>query len=310
MVTRGGAGCAMVVAVAPSTRIGVACGTPAERADTTCGTTEPLRPGQCPDCRLDRRLRELLTGPDGTIHPALDPLHQALAATKPPGTALRWLAKDLVSTLLADLATGRRQLTHAELDSLPPSLALAHLRSVLVATATLAPRDEQMARLERLLDDLLATRDDPDQRQLLHRYAAWQLLRRLRRRNSGRDATHQQLAVVRQRVRAAVVFLDWLAAQHRTLAACRQADLERWLSGTGATRRQQAGHFVRWAAKQHLTDLVFPATRWQGPTRPIHDQARWGPLAVSSTTTPSTRGTVSPASSSFSTPRKPPRPAG
>ncbi len=112
-------------------------------------------------------------------------------------------------------------------------------------------------------------------------------------------------------MRAAVVFLDWLAAQHRTLAACRQADPQRWLSGTEATHRQQAGHFIGWAAKQHLTDLVFPATRWQGPTRPMDDQARWGgPLAVSSTTTPSTRGTVSPASSSFSTPRKPPRSAG
>ncbi len=77
-------------------------------------------------------------------------------------------------------------------------------------------------------------------------------------------------------MRAAVVFLDWLAAQHRTLAACRQADPQRWLSGTEATHRQQAGHFIGWAAKQHLTDLVFPATRWQGPTRPMDDQARWG----------------------------------
>jgi hypothetical protein len=253
------------------------CTVPAFRLDcpTCCGTTERIRPGQCPDCRLDRRLAELLTGPDGAIHPALHPLNQALSATGRPVTVLRWLAKDLVSTLLTDLAAGRRQLTHQTLDSLPPSPALAHLRSVLVATGALPPRDEQMVRLEHILDDILTGRDDPDQRQLLHRYAIWHLLRRLRGRNSGADTTHEQFAVVRQQVRAAVVLLDWLATQDLTLATCRQADLDRWLSGNKTSHRQQAGHFVRWAAKQHLTDLVFPATRWQGPTRALDDQARW-----------------------------------
>jgi hypothetical protein len=47
-------------------------------------------------------------------------------------------------------------------------------------------------RLERFLRDILATRTDPDQRQILHRYANWHLLRRLRRRNNGQPATHQQ----------------------------------------------------------------------------------------------------------------------
>jgi len=252
------------------------CTTPAYRRDCrVCATTEPIRTGQCPDCRLDRRLRELLAGPDGVIHPALRPLREALAATQPPETALRWLAKDLVSTLLGDVAAGRRQLTHAEFDGLPSSLALEHLRSVLVATGTLPPRDEQMARLERLLDELLSARTDPEQRQLLHRYAVWHLLRRLRRRVADADTTREQLAVVRQRVRAAVVLLDWLAGRHLTLTTCRQADLERWLSSSETSHRQEAGHFVRWAAKQHLTDLVFPATRWQGPTRALDDQARW-----------------------------------
>lgn len=233
------------------------------------------RAGQCPDCRLDHRLRELLTEPHGTIHPALHPLNQALATTEPPGTALRWLTRPIVSTFLADIAAGCRQLTHQELDSLPPSPTLAHLRSVLVATGALPPRDEHMARLERLLHDLLATRNDPDQRQLLHRYTIWHLLRRLRRRNHDKDTTHEQFAVVRQRVRAAIGLLDWLATQHLTLKTCRQADLERWLSSGEVSNRQETGHFVRWAGKQHLTSLVFPATRWQGPTRALDDQARW-----------------------------------
>ena len=98
-----------------------------------------------------------------------------MTVTDPPGTALRWLAKQPVATVLADIAGGRR-LTHAELDRLEQTAILAHLRSVLVATETLPPRDEQMARLERFISDVLADRTDPDQRQILRRYV-WHLLR-------------------------------------------------------------------------------------------------------------------------------------
>ena len=66
------------------------------------------------------------------------PLKDALTATDPPGTALRWLAKEPVAAVLADIAAGRRQLTHAELDELPRHPILAHLRSVLVATGDTA----------------------------------------------------------------------------------------------------------------------------------------------------------------------------
>ena len=238
-----------------------------------CGTSR--LPGRCPDCRLSRRLTELLTGPGGSVHPALQPLNQALAATGRPVIALRWLGRDLVAALLRDLASGRRQPTHAELDHLPPGPALAHFRSVLVATGTLPARDENLARLERLLDGILTTRTDPGQRQILHRYAIWHRLRRLRRRADGSEVTCEQDNVVRQHVRAAAGLLDWLTAQHLTLADCRQGDLERWLTTGGARNRRPAGHFVRWAARQHLTTLDFPATRWQGPARPMDDQARW-----------------------------------
>ncbi|MGH3257284.1 MAG: hypothetical protein ACRDOU_18130 [Streptosporangiaceae bacterium] len=249
------------------------CTIPAFPDCLACATAP--RPGQCAACRLELRLRELLTGPDGGIHPSLAALKDALTATDPPGTALRWLARQPVATVLADIAAGRRQLTHAELDDLEQTAVLAHLRSVLVATRTLPPRDEQIARLERFISDVLATRSDPDQRQILRRYAVWHLLRRLRRRNNGQPATIQQYDVVHQHVRAAIVLLDWLTAQHLTLAACRQGDLERWLSGGEASHRYQAGHFVRWATRNRLTALSFPATRWQGPTRALDHQARW-----------------------------------
>jgi hypothetical protein len=87
---------------------------------------------------------------------------------------------------------------------------LAHLRSVLVATGTLPPRDEQMARLERFTGDVIDGRPGPEQRQVLRRYATWHLLRRLRSRNNGRPVTCEQHNVVQQQVRGAVALLDWL----------------------------------------------------------------------------------------------------
>jgi hypothetical protein len=233
------------------------------------------RPGQCASCLLELRLRELLAGPGGGICPSLRPLKEALAATNPPATALRWLAKPPVAAALSQIAAGGRDLSHGELDRLEQTPVLAHLRSVLVATGTLPPRDELMARLERFTADVLDGRPDPEQRQVLRRYVTWHLLRRLRSRNNGRPATREQQDSVQQQVRAAVALLDWLGARDLTLGTCGQADLDEWLSSGGASHRHHAGHFVRWAARQRLTAVSFPAIRWQGPIRVLDEEARW-----------------------------------
>ncbi|MGH9304260.1 MAG: hypothetical protein ACRDZ5_07600, partial [Acidimicrobiales bacterium] len=248
------------------------CTTPASRAD--CPTCQGRRRvGGCPPCRLEHRLGELLTGSNGTICAALQPLQASLASSESPASVLRWLTRPVVSTFLADVAAGRRQLTHEELDALPQSPTAAHLRAVLVATVTLPARDEHMARLEHLLDGLLAGRD-PAQRQLLGRYALWHLLPRLRRRNNGSIATYEQLAAVRQQVCSAVALLDWMSDEHLDLATCRQGDLDRWLARPGVNHHHP-GHFIRWATRQRACNLSFPATRWQGPTGALDDEARW-----------------------------------
>jgi hypothetical protein len=233
------------------------------------------RPGQCASCQLELRLRSLLAGPDDSIRPSLRPLRQALTATSPPGTALRWLGKPPVAAVLSGIAAGERDLSHGQLDRLEQTPVLAHLRSVLVATGTLPPRDEQMARLERFAGEVIDSRRDAAQRQVLRRYATWHLLRRLRSRNRGRPVTYEQHNVVAGRVRAAVALLDWLEARDQTLGTCSQADLDHWLSCATASHRRDAGHFVRWAGGQHLTAVSLPAVRWQGPVRALDNDARW-----------------------------------
>jgi hypothetical protein len=183
--------------------------------------------GACRRCHLHDQLRQLLAEPvTGRVRAGLQAFQQALAGIGQPGNALGWLRRPKVRALLTELAAGQCPLTHAVLDELPASKTLTHLRSVLVATGALPARDEHLAQLERWISATVAARSDPGEKEILHRYAAWHVLRRLRGRIRGTHATHSQAAVARRNVRAAVAFLDWLAARDLTLASCTQAGLD------------------------------------------------------------------------------------
>ncbi|RPK53933.1 hypothetical protein [Streptomyces sp. ADI95-17] len=243
----------------------------------TCGQAERLHaPGPCPRCTLKQRLHEILADDTGSVSPKLRPLHDDLASTERAGTAMSWLSKGIVATVLSDLGSGRRPLSHEALDELPEGKVVEHIRSVLVATGALPKRDEQMVRLERHVKDLVASHATVEGRKILHRYASWHLLRRLRRRSRGKEITHYQLQVARQHLRAAVYLLNWLAGRNLTLATCRQTDLERWMTSDDVRLRLEAGHFVRWALSQKIArDLSFPAVRWNGPSQAMDVEARW-----------------------------------
>ncbi|MGH7630430.1 MAG: hypothetical protein ACREOF_13820 [Gemmatimonadales bacterium] len=242
-----------------------------------CGEPAQLRvrSRRCARCSLRRRLGQLLADDAGQIHPQLQALHEHLAEHDRPDTVLSWLNKRSASAILQELATGHHVLSHATLDEMPDSKPLRHLRSMLVATGALPPRDEHLARLEHWITTTLAARDDPEQRALLHRYAVWHLLHRLRCRNNARHATHGQTASIQQHIRAAIAVLDWLTRRHLELATAGQGDLEAWLASGHASHRREAGHFVRWANRQKLTSLEFAAARWDGPTGVLDSEQRW-----------------------------------
>jgi hypothetical protein len=239
-----------------------------------CGHPQ-LSTRSCTRCNLRQRLRALLAGGDGEVRAELRGLHDTLASSERPNLVLAWLNKTAIAGILCEFGTGQRALSHASLDELPASKPVEHLRAILVATGTLPPRDEHLARLERWIENILAERGDPGQRQMLHRYAVWHLLRRLRQRNTTTHATCAQAVTVKRHVKAAIALLDGLAARGHTLASARQGDLDNWLASDLASHRRDAGHFVRWAGRHKLTSLQFPATRWHGPTRTIDTETRW-----------------------------------
>ncbi len=273
------AGCGKLRLVRDGTLTSPLCATCARPGDafwhacSGCGEPTATRKRRCARCTLRRRLAELLGDGTGQVSPKLQALHDHLAGHDRPETVLAWLNKT-TAAIMGDLATGRRALTHAGLDELPDTKPVRHLRSMLVATGALPARDEHLARLERWIFATLAGHD-PDRRQLLHRYAVWHMLRRLRQRNNGEHATATQTVVVQQHLRAAIRLLDHLATRDLDLSTARQGDLDAWLSGNQATGRREAGHFIRWARRHKLTSLEFHATRWDGPQRVIDTEARW-----------------------------------
>ena len=165
----------------------------------TCGHRQ-LSTRSCTRCNLRQRLQVLLADHDGDVHAELRGLHDNLVNSDRPNLVLAWLNKTAIADVLRELGTGQRTLSHAGLDELAASKRIEHLRAILVATNTLPPRDEHLARLERWIARTLAERDDPEQRQLLHRYAIWHLLRRLRQRNNTAHATHSQVVTVQRDV--------------------------------------------------------------------------------------------------------------
>jgi hypothetical protein len=239
-----------------------------------CGQEGRILLGQCRTCRLREQLRDLLAGPEGTISPALQALHDNLAGSERPATALHWLGKS-TAAILRELATGQRPLTHAALDELPDSKPLRHLRTILVATGTLPERDEHMTRLETRIAQAIAEQPGPGERRLLHQYATWHVVRRLRGRLAGKHATHGQFVSAQRNVRAAIALLDWLAARGLALDTAWQGHLDAWLGDPQAAHRADAGNFVRWARKNKLTTLDFAAVRWGGPSGEIDTETRW-----------------------------------
>lgn len=224
---------------------------------------------------MRRRLDELLRDDTGAIDSQLRTLHEHLASHDRPDTVLAWLNKDTATRTLRELAAGGRALTHAALDELPDDKPLRHLRAVLVATGALAARDEQLARLERWITATIAELPDADERQLLHRYAVWHVLRRLRHRVRDSRATYGQVVAARRNINAAIALLTWLSRRGMTIATAGQGDLEAWITDTDTTSGADAGNFVRWANKQKLTHLDFPAVKWTGPTGRIDTETRW-----------------------------------
>jgi hypothetical protein len=260
-------------------------GLPVTSACADCGTEDKMfEKHRCARCTLRRRATTLLSARTGHVPDALAAVLEAICAARTPAAALNWLRTGAGAAILADLAAGRLAATHEELDEHPRPQAASHLRHMLTAGGVLPPRDEELARAEQWLTVLLASIDVPGHRRLVHAFATWQVMRRLRRTSETRRRPRTYTAHARNTIAAAARFLSWLGARGTALPGCRQADVEDWLAtGPAACHVRD---FLAWAARhghcqafdvprppRHVGTAIGASHRWDLAARLLHDDS-------------------------------------
>lgn len=263
----------------------ICAGKPVTHACSDCGIEDKLyEKGRCPRCALRRRAHVLLSAGTGGIPAGLLSVFEAITAARQPRSALNWLRNGAGAGVLAEVAAGRIEISHHALDAHPHRRAADYLRHILTAGQVLPPRDEELARAERWLADLLATVGNPELRRLLQSFATWQVMRRLRRRAAASTRPRSPTAHARNQIKSAAAFLDWLASRGQSLASCRHADIDDWLT-TGPGAWQIRG-FLAWATRQgHCPAFAIPGPghtagtaisadqRWAHAARLLHDDS-------------------------------------
>ena len=241
----------------------------------SCGLPQP-NAGLCPTCQLIASARPLLIVGDA-VRPELLPLLAWWRKADRPGSVRTWLARrPAARTLLRQLADGTVALSHEGLDQVPDTKTVRYVRRILVAAEVLPADDEHLRRLERWLNHTIATIADLEHRRIVHRYAVWYHLRRLRARTSAqRPVSDGQATRIRDHVRAAAAVLSTLADSGRILADLRYTDVDLWLAGHQVARRAELSTFLNWARRERLTTVAIPAAQWAGPHHHIDHDQRW-----------------------------------
>lgn len=143
-----------------------------------------------------------------------------------------------------------------------------------MACGALPRLDKQICSLERWLIGHLDTVTDPAHTQLLHRFASWEVLPRLRTRAENKSLTSANRRFAGEQIKLATQFLTWLTQQQRTLESCRQADIDTWHAEHGEHERNRVRSLLLWAMTSKLTRslrLPGPSVKRNAPL-PQHER--------------------------------------
>ncbi|MFF0001501.1 hypothetical protein [Streptomyces avermitilis] len=214
-----------------------------------------------------------------------------------PVSLLAWLTRRPGrATVLHPLAAGHGPVTHTTLDRLRPTKVVENLRMHLVVGGALPPRDERLSTFERWLPGKIAEVEEPESRKVLHAYATWHMLRRLRTVSRRRRVTHGQVHGARAYVTQAQL-LNWLSSQNM-LSACSQDVIDAWLDENPARGPRLQGFLVWTSRKGHTRQLAVPLGTPAFTGQLIAQDVRVGAWSAASSTMRRSRSwTRRPASS-------------
>jgi hypothetical protein len=198
----------------------------------------------------------------GGVRTELVGLLKALCSQQHPRSAIIWLRNPDVRRLLGGLAQSQLPLTHATFDAEPNRRTAAHLRGLLMRHGALPARDPVLTAFELWLHDTLPGYS-PAAGRLLHGFATWHHLRRLRPLAAEGRLTSGSTHTAKQEITVAGHLLAHLETTGGPFFQTRQADLDDWLAA-GPSTRHSARTFVVWAVQaRHLPPLRFPHRRAQ-----------------------------------------------
>ncbi|WP_223839152.1 site-specific integrase [Saccharopolyspora pogona] len=122
--------------------------------------------------------------------------------------------------------------------------------------------DKQICLLERWLAHHLAGITNPDHAQIVHRFATWNILPRLRTRAERKPITPAGRTFAGDQVRRATAFLSWLASRKTSLGDCGQADIDAWHAGHNEHGRNAVRRFLLWCTENKLTrKFMLPSAK-------------------------------------------------
>ncbi|MCC3311418.1 MULTISPECIES: hypothetical protein [Nocardia] len=240
-----------------------------------CGSEDKHYGRLCAACTLHDRAAELLADLSGHIHPQLQPVFDAWMTAKDPRSTLQWFNKPSSSPeILRAMAIGELPISHATFDNLPSTRAVNYIRDLLTATGVLEPYQPLIARTTHWLNEILQLLPK-HHADLIHRFAQWHLLRRLRHLEAQDKVTRGSVQHARATIITAIRLLIWLDEYEIDLADMTQDLLDAYLAeypGRGST----LARFIEWTNNTHLTDNL----RIPPPHRPdlqvrLSDDQRW-----------------------------------
>ena len=221
-----------------------------------CGVEDRLYKDRlCARCNVRGALEPHIEQATPDLAEKLGSYLDALIETQQPWSTMHWIRRSAAYDVLIDILAGRRPPEHDALDAADGGQAIEHLRSALVTHGALPPRDDELFRFTRWLDEQTGKVSGTTDHQHLKTWVHWHLLNDLNYRRRRGKLTGRSVQYARLQVRQTIAFIEWLHGQDLQLAECEQGHIDEWFA-LGNTTSIRVTSFVRWAVKNRLIPKI------------------------------------------------------
>lgn len=228
----------------------------------------------CSDCAQSEYVDKLLSGVDGRVIPALDPLRTVLLDdTRASVSTITWALRGRGSKTIAAMAKGDLPISATSLAGVTPEGVVTHLGSLFHAAGIIDASDLLIARYQ-LRVAAIMSEISGSYHVLTEQYVRWEILPRLRSFDITRDST----PVLRRETRRLKTIRDlysFIEGHGHEFATVPQRVLDQFATQCSPADRGQLSPFLRWARGQGATRVRIQPHRANGIATATNDADRW-----------------------------------